>query len=46
MIILVSLIFVTIKSSGYYDSNSFNLANLCYYVCLATLISVSKYVRK
>ena len=38
---------ITIGSSGsYYNSNSFNLANLCCYVCLATLINVGRYVRK
>ena len=38
---------ITIGSSGSCcDSDSSDLANLCCYVCLATLISVGRYVRK
>ena len=37
----------TINSSGsYYNSDSSDLTNLCYYVCLVTLINIGKYVRK
>ena len=37
---------ITIKSFNYCDNNYSNLAKLCCYVCLITLISISRYVYK
>ena len=37
---------ITIKFFGYRDNNFFNLINLYYYICLATLINVNRYVHK
>ena len=46
--IITNIVYITIisYSESCYNSNFFNFANLCYYVCLITLINVSKYVRK
>ena len=42
----IAYIIIISFSGSCYNSDFFNLANLCYYVCLATLISVNRYVRK
>ena len=46
MLIINVVYIITIKFSGYRNNNFFNLINLYYYICLATLININKYVRK
>ena len=42
----VARIIIISFSGSCYNNNSFNLTNLCYYICLIILINVNKYVRK
>ena len=46
IVINIARIIIISFSGSCYNNNFFNLANLCYYVCLTILISISKYVRK
>ena len=42
----IAYIIIISFSGSCYNSDFFNLANLCYYICLATLINIGRYVRK
>ena len=46
--IITNIVYIIIIgfSGSCYNNDFFNLINLCCYVCLATLINVSRYVRK
>ena len=46
VVISIAYIIIIGSSGSCYNSDFFNLVNLCYYVYLTTLINVSKYVRK
>ena len=46
--IIANVVYIIIISfsGSCYNNNSFDLANLCYYICLITFINVNRYVRK